>query len=527
MVKITDIKLIEKKEEIETYEGNMKIKFKKIKMKNENEYYLYKSLLVNSNKIYDIIKDNNIIYIYYNININLDELIKIKDEKECVVRGHNKPINKREIEDLFKKEDAMCKIESKKIINGKLEDITGSGFFLKINMKDILFEKCLLTNNHILNENDIKVNKVIIIEYKNKIKSIEITEDRKVYTNKELDYTCIEIFDKDNIKDYFTIDENLIEHSIEIYKNKEIFILQYPEGNELSFSSGIILEIKDNKIIHNSSTCDGSSGSPIMIRNSDNSIIGLHCASNKSNIFNLSTNIISIFNHIKNNINQNYIISEIQIKEEDTNKEFQIINSYEQVKRIKNLEDEEDDYKNENEKEIKENCEIKINNNIIPFTYYCVFKKKGIYKIKYTFKNKLSKTSCLFRDCSFLIKIDLSNFNTQNVTDMWGMFYNCSSLTNINLSNFNTQNVTDMGNMFYNCSSLTNINLSNFKTQNVTDMSSMFYNCSSLTNINLSNFNTRNVTFIWEMFYGCKSLNERGVITNDMNILKELSKYIK
>ena len=84
-----------------------------------------------------------------------------------------------------------------------------------------------------------------------------------------------------------------------------------------------------------------------------------------------------------------------------------------------------------------------------------------------------------------------------------------------------------MWGMFYNCSSFANINLSNFNTQNVTDMSSMFYNCSSLTNINLSNFNTRNVTFIWEMFYGCKSLNERGVITNDMNILKELSKYIK
>jgi len=32
MVKITDIKLIEKKEAIETYEGNMKIIFKKIKI---------------------------------------------------------------------------------------------------------------------------------------------------------------------------------------------------------------------------------------------------------------------------------------------------------------------------------------------------------------------------------------------------------------------------------------------------------------------------------------------------------------
>ena len=34
------------------------------------------------------------------------------------------------------------------------------------------------------------------------------------------------------------------------------------------------------------------------------------------------------------------------------------------------------------------------------------------------------------------------------------MFYKCSSLTNIDLSNFNTQNVTNMEDMFYGCSSL-------------------------------------------------------------------------
>ena len=73
-------------------------------------------------------------------------------------------------------------------------------------MKDILFKKCLLTNN----ENDIKLNKEIIIEYKNKIKRIKITKNRKIYTNKELDYTCIEILDEDNIEEYFKIDENII-----------------------------------------------------------------------------------------------------------------------------------------------------------------------------------------------------------------------------------------------------------------------------------------------------------------------------
>ena len=57
---------------------------------------------------------------------------------------------------------------------------------------------------------------------------------------------------------------------------------------------------------------------------------------------------------------------------------------------------------------------------------------------------------------------------------MGGMFYNCSSLTSLNLSNFNTNNVTNMGYMFFNCSSLTSLNLSNFNTNNVTDMSAMF-----------------------------------------------------
>jgi len=269
-------------------------------MKNENEYYLYKSLLLNNNKIYEIIKDNNKIYIYYDINENIDEIINIKEKKECIIKGHNEPIYKRELEELFKKEDAICKIKSKKIINGRFEDINGTGFFLKINMEDILFKKCLITNNHVLNENDIKLNKEIILEYKNEKRRIEITKNRKVYTNEELDYTCIEIFDKDNIEDYFKIDENIIDYSIENYINKEIFILQNLKGNELSFSSGIILEIKDNKIMHNSSTYEGSSGSPIILRNSDNSIIGLHYGSDKDNTINLSINIISIFNHIKN-----------------------------------------------------------------------------------------------------------------------------------------------------------------------------------------------------------------------------------
>ena len=42
-----------------------------------------------------------------------------------------------------------------------------------------------------------------------------------------------------------------------------------------------------------------------------------------------------------------------------------------------------------------------------------------------------------------------------------------------------------MNNIFYECDSLTNIDLSNFNTQNVINMSGMFYKCNSLIKNNL------------------------------------------
>ncbi len=42
-----------------------------------------------------------------------------------------------------------------------------------------------------------------------------------------------------------------------------------------------------------------------------------------------------------------------------------------------------------------------------------------------------------------------------------------------------------MNDMFYGCSSLTNLNLSNFKTNNVTDLNLIFYGCKKLTKDNI------------------------------------------
>ena len=80
--------------------------------------------------------------------------------------------------------------------------------------------------------------------------------------------------------------------------------------------------------------------------------------------------------------------------------------------------------------------------------------------------------SAIFAGCSSLTSLNLSSFNTSNVTDMAYMFGACSSLTSLDLSNFNTEKINNMSEMFYGCSSLTTtIDIMN---ANVTDYSSMF-----------------------------------------------------
>ena len=94
----------------------------------------------------------------------------------------------------------------------------------------------------------------------------------------------------------------------------------------------------------------------------------------------------------------------------------------------------------------------------------------------------------MFYYCSSLTSLDLSNFDTSNVTNMSYMFDGCRSLTSLDLSSFDTKQVTNIGSMFYHCSSLTSLDLSNFDTSNVTNMSYMFDGCRSLTSLNISNF---------------------------------------
>ena len=120
--------------------------------------------------------------------------------------------------------------------------------------------------------------------------------------------------------------------------------------------------------------------------------------------------------------------------------------------------------------------------------------------------SKVTDMSLMFHDVRNLTSLNLSNFDTSKVTDMHNMFYGMSNLTTLNVSHFNTSKVTDMSLMFHDVRNLTSLNLSNFDTSKVTDMHNMFYGMSNLTTLNLSNFDTSKVTSMGLMFYGMSNV---------------------
>ena len=254
----------------------------------------------------------------------------------------------------------------------------------------------------------------------------------------------------------------------------------------------------------------------------------------------------------RNEINEkeesnNYIIAHTYV--EDCSMDFLIINSFENSQRKYRSIENEDTSQYENEKEIKENCIIEINKEKIPFTYYYKFNTPGIQTIKYIFKKNLTKIdymscdcnlinidlsdfnstnvtnmSSMFRGCDGLVSVNFSNFNTENVTNMSYLFEVCDSLLNLDLSSFNTKNVIDMSHMFSECASLKSLDLSNFDTKNVIKMDFMFDCCSSLSHLNLSNFITQNDTNLSGIFLCCKNLKIENLVCNDEKILKEINK---
>ena len=447
--------------------------------------------------------------------VNNVSIIKKKDQ----ILIDSKPIP---VKILNKATKSVCKI----IIKTRENIAFGTGFFLNYSEQ----KKYLMTCYHIINPSLENENIEIEIHNGKKMK-LNFKNRFTKYLNKPIDIAMIEMKESDKLYkhiEFLNYDYNYIKHGYSIYEDAYIFAVQHPGGDDAASDSGMIKRIDNFEFEHSVSTEDGSSGSPIiLLTNNINliQVIGIHKEADTNKQINIGTFLGEILNE---KLLNNYIIAEINIEEKDVNKDIRIINSLDECLRKfpENPKFTRDD-KYKNEKEIK-NCEIRINEELIPFKYEHKFKEKGKYTIKYIFKKNMENICLMFYRCTSLTKIDLTNFNTDKVNYINGLFSGCSSLTYVDLSNFKTNKVDDLGFLFRRCSSLTNVDLSNFNTNNLTHMYCMFEGCSSLTNVDLSNFNIDNVIDMNGMFSRCKLLKNENIKIQNKELFnhKEIYKDI-
>jgi len=178
---------------------------------------------------------------------------------------------------------------------------------------------------------------------------------------------------------------------------------------------------------------------------------------------------------------------------------------------------------NENGKKIK----IRIINKVKDMNE--IIKKKELDLSKWN-TNNVTDMSYLFYNCSSLSSLpDISKWNTNNATNMSDIFSGCSSLSSLpDISNWNTINVINMSYLFSECSSLISLpDISKWNTNNVKDMRYLFYNCSSLLSLpDISKWNTSNVTNMIDLFSVCSSLSSLPDISKwNMQNVTEISQF--
>ena len=145
----------------------------------------------------------------------------------------------------------------------------GTGFFTKIPFKSKLIP-VLITNNHVIDKDDIKNNNIITIYLNNdkKEKEIELDENRIRYTNEKLDITIIEIKDEDELNNkYIELDDRIINYFKSnkkdpnylnnIYSSESIYIPNYPEDKDIVVSYGKPPILNESEINHYCCTKEG------------------------------------------------------------------------------------------------------------------------------------------------------------------------------------------------------------------------------------------------------------------------------
>ena len=202
---------------------------------------------------------------------------------------------------------AKCTVKIEINIDNKT--YIGSGFFLKFERNNNKMFYCLMTNEHVITPDFINKKIEILIKYENENHSLSLKldkEERIIIFFKEvldLDVTIIEIIPKDKIDDSHFLTPSL---NPRFDLTTKMQIVQFPLGNNLSFSNGSIVGIDCKRncyFYHDASTQSGSSGSPIVLEN-DNKVFAIHKGTIKeqtSNVGILIGIIVEIMKEYKKN----------------------------------------------------------------------------------------------------------------------------------------------------------------------------------------------------------------------------------
>ena len=141
------------------------------------------------------------------------EGLNLEYQKEIDLEDHSNPISLEQMEHIIKQ-------MKKSLYKIKCSEGVGTGFLCLIPFPTKLnLLPTLITNNHVLSENNIAENQKIEYSYNDdkEFNSIIIDENRKRYTNKNYDVTIIEIKpneDKIDINSFLEIDEGIYEDNI-------------------------------------------------------------------------------------------------------------------------------------------------------------------------------------------------------------------------------------------------------------------------------------------------------------------------
>ena len=232
---------------------------------------------------------------------NMQMIPKIPNNQKIVSQADFVDCNKAvPINIIIKALKSICKIA----IRGN-SNVNATGFFMKISDT----QKYLITNYHVINQNNIYDNIEIEIHNQKKMK-LNLNNREVKYFPKPKDITMIEIKTSDNIyNDILFLDYDLnYQKGYYIYQNAIIFLIQHPNGKNAEYAPGKIININNFEFDHNIGTKSGASGSPIILFNENIDsiqVIGIHKEANFIKNLNTGTFIGEIFNKEKYNIPKN------------------------------------------------------------------------------------------------------------------------------------------------------------------------------------------------------------------------------